>query len=159
MSVTKSATLHHASILVKDLEKAANHLSNIFSVDWNVWTIAPEHTFVRGKASPFSFRVAIAEIGNASLELASPLSGANALEEYLNSNGEGYHHTCLAFQTLEAMQAAKKELVGKGFEEVQSGYTEGVLEFAYLQLTEPNVLLELLYIQALPAPDKVIHNY
>lgn len=159
MSVTKSTTLHHASILVKDLEKAANRLSKTFSVDWNVWTIAPEHTFVKGKPSPFSFRVAIAEIGSASLELISPLSGSNALDEYLNTNGEGYHHTCFAYQTLEEMQAAKAELTSKGFEMIQNGYTEGALEFAYFQLTEPNILLELLYIKELPAPDKTIHNY
>jgi len=39
---------------------------------------------------------------------------------------------------------------------VQHGYTEGIFEFCYFELTEPNMLLELLYLKELPPPEKTI---
>lgn len=156
MAVSNSAALHHTSIVVNDLEKSAEKLAKTLSVSWNVWTITPEHCFVNGKPSPFSFKAAFAQVGGATLELVAPHSGHSVYNEHLKSKGEGYHHTCFAYADLETMQAAKNELQKQGYNMLQLGYTEGFFEFCYFELTEPNMLLELLYLKELPPPEKTI---
>ncbi|MDZ4711031.1 MAG: VOC family protein [bacterium] len=156
MPVSNSATLHHTSILVNDIEKSAGKLAKTLSVSWNIWTITPEHCFVNGEPASFSFKAAFAQVGGANLELISPVSGKSIYDDQLKLKGEGYHHTCFAYADLESMQSAKEELQSQGYKMVQNGYTEGVFEFCYFELTEPNVLLELLYLKELPPPEKTI---
>ena len=156
MNVSNSAILHHTCVLVNDLEKSAEKLAKTLSVTWNLWTIAPEHCFVNGESSPFTFRVGFAEVGGANLELIAPHTGHSVYDEHLKLKGEGYHHACFAYADLESMQAAKDELQKQGYKMVQNGYTEGIFEFCYFELTEPNMLLELLYLKELPPPEKII---
>lgn len=156
MSVSNSATLHHTSILVKDLEKTALALVKSLSVSWNIWTIAPENCFVNGEPSPFSFRAAFAQVGNSTLELIAPHTGHSVYNEHLQSKGEGYHHSCFAYADLGSMQSARDELKQQGYKMIQHGYTAGFFEFCYFELTEPKVLIELLYIKELPPPEKTI---
>jgi len=131
-------------------------LAKTLSVVWNIWTIRPDHCFVNGASSPFSFKAAFAQIGGASLELISPNSGTSVYDEHLQLRGEGYHHSCFAYADLESMKSAKEELQGQGYEMIQHGYTEGIFEFCYFELTEPNMLIELLYLKELPPPEKTI---
>jgi Glyoxalase/Bleomycin resistance protein/Dioxygenase superfamily len=156
MPVSNSAALHHTSVLVNDLEVSAAKLAKTLSVAWNVWTIAPEHCFVHGEPSPFSFKAAFAQIGGANFELIAPLSGHSVYNEHLAAKGEGYHHCCLAYADLESMQSAKNELLSQGYKMIQNGYTEGFFEFSYFELTEPNMLIELLFLKELPPPEKTI---
>ncbi len=69
MPVSNSATLHHTSIVVSDIEKSAEKLAKTLSVAWNIWTITPDHCFINGEPSPFSFKAAFAQVGGANLEL------------------------------------------------------------------------------------------
>lgn len=156
MSVSNNATLHHTAILVNDLEKTATKLAVSLSVTWNVWTIAPQHCFVNGMPSPFSFKAGLAQIGGAILELIAPHSGHSVYNDHLKLKGEGFHHTCFAYADLESLHAAKEELQKQGYKMIQNGYTEGFFEFCYFELTEPNILLELLYIKELPPPEQTI---
>ncbi len=156
MPVSNSATLHHTCILVNDLESTAEKLAKSLSVVWNVWTITPEHCFVNGEPSPFSFKAAFAQIGGGNLELISPASGKSVYDDHLKSKGEGYHHSCFAYADLESMRSAKDELASQGYKMIQNGYTEGFFEFCYFELTDPNMLIELLYLKELPPPDKTI---
>ncbi|HPG11949.1 MAG TPA: VOC family protein [Chitinophagaceae bacterium] len=156
MPVSNSATLHHTSILVNDLELTAEKLAKQLSVTWNIWTITPEHCFVNGEPSPFSFKAAFAQVGEGNLELIAPHTGHSVYNEHLKVKGEGYHHTCFAYANLESMRSAKEELLKQGYKMVQNGYTEGFFEFCYMELTEPNILLELLYLKELPPPEKTI---
>ena len=76
--------------------------------------------------------------------------------EHLKLQGGGYHRSCFAYADLESMQSAKQELQKQGYKIVQNGYTEGVFEFCYFELTEPNMLLKLLYLKELPQSEKTI---
>jgi catechol 2,3-dioxygenase-like lactoylglutathione lyase family enzyme len=156
MPVSNAATLHHTCVLVKDIDKSAEQVSRTLSVPFNFWTIAPEHCFVHGNPSPFTFRIALAAVGGANLELVSPDTGQSVYDTFLEQKGEGYHHVCLAYADLASMQSAKEELKSQGYKMIQHGYTEGVFEFCYFELTEPNMLLELLYLKELPPPEKTI---
>ena len=69
MPVSNSATLHHTSIVVSDIEKSAEKLARTLSVTWNIWTITPDHCFVNGEPSAFSFKAAFAQVGIITLVL------------------------------------------------------------------------------------------
>ena len=141
---------------MNDLEKSAQKLAKTLSVTWNLRTIAPDHCFVNGEPSSFSFKAGFAQVGGANLELISPHTVHSVYDEHLKLKGEGYHHSCFAYADLESMQAAKDELQKQEHNMVQHGYTEGVFEFCYFEFTEPNMLPELLHLKELPPPEKTI---
>ena len=122
MGIAESGTLHHVCFVVHDVEKTASTLTESLGIGpWGVWTIEPAVTTVRGREVAFSFRVALAAVGDASYELLAPHSGESIYVEHLAEKGEGFHHTCLAYQSREAMRQAKADLVRQGREMIQSG--------------------------------------
>ena len=67
MGVTAAGTLHHTCFVVHDVEKTATALSESLGIGpWGVSTIEPLTSTVRGREVPFSFRIAIGQIGNSS---------------------------------------------------------------------------------------------
>jgi catechol 2,3-dioxygenase-like lactoylglutathione lyase family enzyme len=157
MGITESGTLHHTCFVVHDVEKTAAALSESLGIGpWGVWTIEPPVTTVRGREVPFSFRVALAAVGDASYELLAPHTGDSIYVEHLAEKGEGFHHTCIAYATREAMQAARAELLSQGREIVQSGDLGEGGEFCYVEIPETGALLELLYLAGMPPPETTI---
>ena len=125
---------------------------------WNIWTIAPTECRVRGQASAFSFRVALATIGGGTYELLAPHSGRSVFDEHLEQHGEGFHHTCLVYPSLQAVREAKAELRRQGRDAIQEGSGGEIFEFGYFQFPEIGSLVEVLYLDAaqLRAPEVVI---
>jgi hypothetical protein len=157
MGVADSATLHHTCFVVHDLEKTAKALADSLGVSWNVWTIEPESSTLRGRDVSLSFKVALAQVGGAAYELIEPRTGESALSEHLASRGEGFHHTCFAYGTREAIQQAKDELSRQGREMIQSGNLGELGEFCYFDMPETGAILELLFLSGeLPPPEKTI---
>lgn len=154
------AALHHTCFLVRDLEGTAQQLSNALGIGpWNIWTITPAECRVHGHVSPFSFRVALATVGGGTFELVSPHSGRSVYEEHLAEHGEGFHHTCLVYPSLEAAREAKAELQRQGRELVQEASGGDVFDFGYFRFPEIGSLVEVLFLDPakLPAPEAVIH--
>jgi hypothetical protein len=156
VSITESATLHHTSYVVHDVEKTAAALAESGIAPWSVWTIEPAATTVRGRDVPFSFRIAIASVGGSNFELLAPHKGESIFVDELEAKGEGFHHACFAYASREAMQQAKAELVGQGREIVQSADMGELGELSYFHIAELGSLLELLYLTELPPPEKTI---
>jgi methylmalonyl-CoA/ethylmalonyl-CoA epimerase len=159
MTTTLPVALHHTCFLVRDLEGTAQKLSDTFGIGpWNIWTIAPAECRVRGEVSPFSFRIALATVGGGTFELITPHSGRSVFEEQLEKHGDGFHHTCLVYSSLEAVRAAKTELLRQGRELVQDGCSGDVFDFGYFRFPEIGSLVEVLYLDParLPAPEAVI---
>jgi len=156
MAVATSGTLHHTGFVVHDVEKTAAALSESLGIGpWGIWTVEAPATTVRGRDVPFTFRVAIAAVGDGAYELLQPLSGESIYVEHLKEKGEGFHHTCIAYGSHDAMREAKAELVRQGRELVQSGDLGEAGEFCYFEIAETGSLLELLYLQESP-PEKTI---
>ena len=116
----------------------------------------PAATTVRGREVPFSFRIAFASVGDSNFELLAPHEGESIFVDHLEANGEGFHHTCIAYSSREAMREAKAELVRQGREIVQSADMGELGELCYFEMPEMGALLELLYVTELPPPEKTI---
>lgn len=159
MTVPSPAAIHHTCFVVRDLEQTARTLSTSLGVGpWNFWTIEPEVLRVRGKDARSSFRLALATVGGGTYELISPHVGRGVYNEHLDQHGEGFHHTCLVYPTLEAVRAAKTALIAEGREMIQDGGTDDLFEFAYFMFPEIGSAVEVLYldVQKLPPPELVI---
>ena len=153
------AALHHTCFIVRDLERAAQQMADALGIGpWNVWTIAPPECRVRGKASPFSFRVALATVGGGTYELITPHGPRSVFDEHLEQHGEGFHHTCLLYPSLEAVREAKADLRRQGREPIVEASAGDAIEFGYFWFAEIGSLVEVLYLNAaqLPAPEAVI---
>ena len=153
------AAFHHTCFLVRDLEATAQRLSDALGIGpWNIWTIAPAVCRVRGQDSPFSFRVALATVGGGTYELITPQTGRTVFDEHLARHGEGFHHTCLVYPSIEAVREAKRELLQQGRELIQEGSAGDVFDFAYFDFPEIGSAVEILYLDAskLPPPERVI---
>jgi hypothetical protein len=113
---------------------------------------------VYGQVRRFSFRVALATVGGGTYELVTPHSGRSVLEEHLAKHGEGFHHTCLVYPSLEAVREAKTELRTQGREVIQEGSAGDVFDFGYFLLPEVGSVVEVLYLDPtkLPPPEAVI---
>ena len=151
--------LHHTCFVVRDLEKTAQQLSDALGIGpWNIWTITPVESVVHGKTSPASFRIALATVGGGTFELVEPHSGRSVFDEHLEKHGEGFHHTCLVYSSLEAMREARAELLRQGREIVQEASAGNAFALAYFRFPEIGSLIEILYLNpaALPAPEAVI---
>ncbi len=152
------AALHHTGFVVRDLEETAQRLADAFGIGpWHVWTIQPAESRQGGKPIEFSFRVALATVGGGTFELLAP-HGGTVFDEWLNANGPGFHHTCLVYPTLEAVQAAKADLQRQGREMVLECLGGDAFEFGYFRFPEIGSLVEVLYLnpEALSAPEAVI---
>jgi hypothetical protein len=156
VKVTESGTLHHTCFLVHDVEKSAAALAESGIGPWGIWTIEPTATTVRGREVPFSFRVALASVGDSNFELVAPHKGESILVDHLEANGERFHHACIAYSSWQAMREAKAELVRQGREIVLSADLGESGEFCYVEMPEMGALLELLYVTELPPPEKTI---
>jgi methylmalonyl-CoA/ethylmalonyl-CoA epimerase len=159
MPMPPATALHHTCFLVRDLESTAQALSDSLGVcPWNLWTIEPAECRVHGEESPFTFRVALAQVGGGVFELIAPHTGNSVYAAHLEEHGEGFHHTCLAYPSLEALREAKAELLRQGREPIQEGSAGDVFDFAYFPFPELGSVVELLYLDAskLPAPEAVI---
>lgn len=159
MTTATPAALHHTCFLVRDLEGTAQRLSDALGIGpWNIWTIIPAESSVRGRPTPFSFRVALATVGGGTFELVTPHSGRSVYDEHLEQHGEGFHHTCLVYSSLAAVREARAELLRQGRELVQEASSGDVFAFAYFRFPEIGSLVEVLYLDPskLPAPEAVV---
>jgi hypothetical protein len=159
MTMPAAATLHHTCFLVRDLEGTAQRLLDSLGIGpWNIWTIEPVECVVRGQPGRFTFRVALATVGGGTFELITPQSGRSVYDDHLEHQGEGFHHTCLVYASLEAVREAKAELRRQGREIIQEASAGDVFDFAFVLFPEIGSVVELLYLDAskLPPPEVVI---
>jgi hypothetical protein len=105
---------------------------------------------------PFSFRVAFAAVGGSSFELIAPLEGDSIYVDFLKEHGEGMHHTCVAYASRDALQAAKAELLRQGRELVQSADLGDLGEFCYFEMRGLGSLLELLFLAEMPPAEAIV---
>jgi catechol 2,3-dioxygenase-like lactoylglutathione lyase family enzyme len=157
MSIADSGTFHHTCFVVHDVERSASALAESLGIGpWSIRTVEPANCTVRGRDVPFTFRVAVAPVGDSNYELLAPHTGDSIYVEHLATKGEGLHHTCFAYPTPEALQQAKADLSAQGRELVQGGALGEHGEFCYFEIAETGALLELLYLEDQQPPEATI---
>jgi len=159
MGIPNPAVIHHTSFLVRDLEGTAQRLADALAIGpWNLWTIHPAQCMAYGRPGAFSFRIALATVGGGTLELITPHDGRSPLDDHLEKHGEGFHHACLVYPTLETVQAAKVALRRQGRELVMEASAGDIFDLTYVRFPEIGSLVELLYLDPskLPPPEMMI---
>jgi len=96
----------HLAIAVRDAEKAAGHYQDLLGIGpWRIETFKSDATYM-GKAISISLKAAAINLGPFMLALEQPLSSPSPLQDFLDKNGQGIHHVCLAVD--EVGPAAEK---------------------------------------------------
>ena len=93
--------LDHVGIAVKDLEAS-------LAVYRRLMDVAEMRTEVESQ----KVKVALIEVGGASLELLEPLSPDSAIAKFIAERGEGLHH--IAFE-VDDIEASMEDFKSKGF--------------------------------------------
>ena len=159
MATETPVALHHTCFVVRDLEGTAQRLSNSLGIGpWNIWTIEPTQCLVHGKESRFTFRVALTAVGGGTFELVAPHTGLSVYGEHLEQHGDGFHHICFVYTTLEGVRKAKAELRRQGRVAIQEASAGDLFDFAYFDFPEIGSAVEVLYLDAtkLPPPEVVV---
>ena len=112
----------HIGIVVKDVEKAARHYQEVFGFELGkVVTFETPATYL-GKETLFKLKAVIVKADTFVLELVQPLSSQNPLQDFLNRNGHGIHHFCLA---VDDVHRSSEEMQRLGYSELISAYNFG----------------------------------
>jgi methylmalonyl-CoA/ethylmalonyl-CoA epimerase len=136
----------HASIVVKDMEKAIKYFETLDVGPFPAFLGGPGMKFagktVRGKQVDYDMdlRLATSQLGGIGFELIQPLKGDTVYTEFLEKKGEGLHH--LAFG-VEDFDAEVEDMKKRGFKVVQTG-AMGPSRWAYFDTDKlGGMLIEL----------------
>lgn len=133
-------------IVVRDLDDGMGRFEAILGIgSWTAISFEPPEladTTYRGEAADYTFRIALATVGEIDIELIEPLTGENTYTEFLEEHGEGLHH--IAYYADDDPQGIVDAFRDAGVPVVQSGVNGGNT-FWYLDTREAmnGVLLEV----------------
>lgn len=117
--------IDQVAVVVRDLDAAINRYWKIMGIaPWRIYTYEPpgvQMTF-RGGPGEYRMRLALAQVGDLTLELIQPLSEKNIYAEHLERKGEGLHHVGVNVTSLDKAVA---EAASRGFSVIQSGHGFG----------------------------------
>ena len=138
----KLPPVHQIGIVVRDIEKAAEHYTSTFGIGpFFIIDVDMEGAILRGKPINTKIKAGFAQSGPLQIEFIQPVEGENLYTEFLATEGEGLHH--LAFQ-VEDLDATLAEFAKVGIEPIFH-HNIGGFAFAYLNTDKVGgVLIELL---------------
>ena len=138
---------HQTAFVVRDLDAAVRRWWDELGVGpWSVWTMAPstvtEMTY-HGAPASFSFRHALAWMGDVQYELVEPIEGPSVFADQLATVGEGLNHVGVAVPDQPAMVA---DFLARGFTLLQSGRFGAIEDgrFAYFAVPGIPAIVELI---------------
>ena len=115
-----------ASVAVRDLEAAMDHYVSIGVGPFMVYTVDTRDVpgiVYRGKPADYRVRAAMAHLGPLILELIENQRGESIYQEFLDEHGPGLHHLGI---NVDDYEAARNELLSRGYESIQRGPIEGI---------------------------------
>jgi hypothetical protein len=119
-------------VVVRDLDAAMRTYVDEYGIGpWDVYEFNPGNVHdmrSRGEPVAWSWRLAIAYVGQVQWELIQPLDGDSIYAQHLAEHGPGVHHVGVAVASYDGTLA---ELVGRGHEVLLGGEYNGIW-FAYL---------------------------
>ena len=131
-NITESWTLTQVGMVVKDVEKIIERLTEIGIGPFDVMALPPEREeYFREKRMDADFDIRSTRMGNVQLELIQPLTGDSPHKEFLETKGEGIQHVMYQVDNLEETVARLKE---KGVEVLLRAKFPGGGGVAYMDL-------------------------
>jgi catechol 2,3-dioxygenase-like lactoylglutathione lyase family enzyme len=107
----------------------------------------PDGCTYRDAPADFTADISLGYAGDTQLELIAPVQGASIYTEFLEANGPGLHHICVAAPDVDAFEAALAEAHARGAPVVQRGVMPGGMRFGYVSAADAGVpYLEYAYI-------------
>jgi len=134
------------AILVNDIEKTLQAYCDFFGIENPGYIVTDTEekaqTKYNGVSTPAQSKLAFVNAGSQLvIELIEPDKNPSVWREYLDKNGEGFHH--IAF-SVNGMKTVVQNFEKNGMPEVQKGeYTGG--RYSYIDAFEPlKLMIELL---------------
>jgi len=109
------------AFVVRDLDAALErHTRVLGGTPWRCWTFSAaihREAVYRGEPTDFSVRLALNGT-SPQFELIEPVHGPGVHQEWLERNGEGFHHLGVI---VDSVEAATERMEAAGYEAVQVG--------------------------------------
>ena len=144
--------------VVSDMDKTVKRLESLGIGPFTNTTIPPDaEMFFRGKPLTQNFKLLITQIGNLELELFEPDDKPSPYKEFLDKNGEGFHH--IGYKVNDVEEEVNR-LTSQGAEVVITGKRRGKLDAAYVDLRVGGIIVELssvAEIKSTPFLGKFVH--
>jgi hypothetical protein len=133
--------ISQVAIAVNNLEEVAENFWKILGIGpWMIFNWEAPLVYDRKYQSAdieAREKIAITQVGDCWLELVQPVEGASIYTDFIEEQGEGYHH--LQFLT-EDVDGASKILTDQGFKSIQSGrFGPGKYNGAYNYIDMPQL--------------------
>lgn len=143
-------------VVVEDLDKAINNLTNIFGIgpfrviDWPPEDRTDIQKYYHGEPADFTARMAFTELGPVELELIQPVSGISIWDEFLQESGGGIHHIRFNVEDIDSVQTY---LDGQGITSAQhgSGIRPGTTWMNFASKEQVGFIIEIMNV--LPGTD------
>ena len=126
------------SVVVKDAEKSAQCLADVFGVSWTIYAFKPERVVVhdRKSASECVLKVAIGYFGGYAFRLVQPVSGASSHREFLERHGSGFYSLGLGALAVGGKQTIVERFASAGVGTEMQGEVGNGARFAVLDTVE-----------------------
>ena len=118
------SNLVQIGIVVRDLDRTTKTLSEVFGLGpFRTIAIPPDDGMQRSytyrrQTGHFTYRLALATVGEIELEIIQPLEGDSIYSDFLREHGEGIHH--IRFNVAD-VHPVIEYLARHGIENIQSG--------------------------------------
>src|SRR2546425_698851 len=118
--MTPFHTVHHACIVVADLERAVGFYESIGIGPWQDYPPLSEYTELRmpDREGFLAMRFKVCQLGSFQLQLGQPVEGATPQRRFLEKHGEGVFH--IGF-VVDDVDAAEDEARALGLEVLMRG--------------------------------------
>ncbi len=134
---------HHAGIIVNDLEAAMDgYIANLGYSFFQFEVNEGNASLSVGSAS-FTLRLAIGQLGLNLIELIQPVSGDTLYSRRLDEDGPGLHHLAFA---VDELTTARGQLDSSGFNCLQNGSIQGLVDFSYYDAKDLGCVVEPLQL-------------
>ena len=140
--ITTFSNFKQVGIVVKDVDKAAEGLSNLCIGPFVPLDAEPTVRWEeQGKPTEIKIKSRFAYIGQIEIELIEPLS-PSMQKEFLESKGGGIHHVGFMVEDIDKEVEAMKD---KGYRVVQRGWRPTAGGYAYFDTEEScGIMLEII---------------
>lgn len=140
----KGKKIVQIGIVVKDIEKSAKRLSEIFGVpSWEFIDLTADkfenvvmHDKFLGNTAKTHLRVASGIVMGYQFELLQPVSGQSTHMEFLKKHGEGIHHIAIAPISDDEFTKMVAGFKNAGIEVEMQGLLGGIFTFTYMNTVD-----------------------